>query len=282
MIGVIGSGQVAQHVVAVLEKRGIPFYLFTRQERLPLERVGVFVSYNKAVLPGLMDKHKIDLMINCSALRDIAVCDRSPALAFEANVELAKIIGDKVRQVYIGTDYVFDQNRDNRVLDEEAKSLGSLSVYGATKLLGEEATLERGGIVTRISSPWGKFASPMKPHFVDFVVMQTAKLELPNDQFFRPTYLPDVAETLVDLGADRTSTGIYHLVNEGKTNWQNFAITARSLRKNKGAIVGVERNDKTRPVHGALVNTRLPKFRNWMYAMQEYLGGKLAEEGIKR
>jgi dTDP-4-dehydrorhamnose reductase len=201
--------------------------------------------------------------------------------AVRANVDLAAIIGDNVRQLYISTDYVFDRNDEDRTLDEEAVSRGALSIYGQTKLQGESETLKRSGIVARISSPFGVYPSPMKPSFVDMVVSTDKPMDLPTDQFFSPTYLPDVAGAIVDL-ATQPSNGVYHLVNQGRTNWKDFAQMARSLRRNKGRITGSMRWDMTRPMYGALVNTRLPRLRTWMEAMQEYLAGPMAEGRIKR
>ncbi len=156
-----------------------------------------------------------------------------------------------------------------------------MSVYGQTKLRGEAEVLKRSGIVARISSPFGIYPSPMKPSFVDMVVSHNKPMDLPTDQFFSPTYLPDAAEHLVAL-ATGPSNGIYHLVNQGKTNWMEFARMARSLRRVKGKISGSMRWDKTRPQNGALINTRLPRFRTWAEAMQEYLSGDIAEGRIKR
>lgn len=281
MLGVVGTGQVAQHVIEHLKDRGILHYVFTRSP-IHADGAGAFVSYTDMNLPDLLKEHKITSVINCAALRDINVCESKPQEAWRANVGLPSIIGDNVKQVYLSTDYVFDRNLENRVLDESARTNGALTIYGATKQQGEDATIARDGIVARISSPWGKYPSPMKPHFVDFAAMNTHDLDLPMDQWFAPTYLPDVVEQLVSLAQDTTAHGTYHLVGSGKTNWHSFAVLARQLHRNTKKTTGSVRNDKTRPTNGALVNTRLPKFRHWIPAMEEYFRGKLAEEGYTR
>lgn len=280
MVGVIGSGQVAQHVIAELRRRNLRYRVYTRSPQ-PGADAGVFVSYTPETIAKQLREDDVTSVINCAALRDINLCDRSPALATAANVALPSIIGDTVRQLYVSTDYVFDRNDEDRPLNEEAVSLGALSIYGQTKLDGEKEALKRGGIVARISSPFGIYPSPMKPSFVDMIVSTNKPIDLPADQFFSPTYLPDVAEYLVKLAVE-PSNGIYHLVNQGKTNWVDFARMARSIRKNKGRVTGSMRWDKTRPMYGALINTRLPRFRTWMEAMQEYLSGDIAEGRIKR
>jgi dTDP-4-dehydrorhamnose reductase len=280
MVGVIGSGQVAQHVIEELRRRGARFVVFTRSVPADAEP-GVFVSYTPENIAAQIRDRDVTYTINCAALRDINLCEKSPAEAHAANVELAQIIGDASRQLYLSTDYVFDRNDEDRPLTEDAVSRGALSVYGQTKLLGEKATLERSGVVARISSPWGRWPSPLKTSFVDMVVSKVGTIDLPSDQFFSPTYLPDVVSDLVDL-AVKPSRGIYHLVNGGRTNWVDFARTARMLRKHKGRVTGSMRWDQTRPMYGALINTRLPLKRNWIEAMQEYFSGPMAEGRIVR
>jgi dTDP-4-dehydrorhamnose reductase len=280
MYGVIGSGQVAQHVIAELRRRNARFKVYTRSLQ-PDAEAGVFVSYTLDTIGEQLRNDDITGVINCAALRDINLCEKNPTLAAVANIELPKAIGDVAKQVYISTDYVFDSNDLGRVLTEEATSLGALSIYGETKLQGEIETMKRGGVVARISSPWGIYPSPMKPSFVDMITSTNNKIDLPTDQFFSPTYLPDMAEHLVDL-AGAQSHGVYHLVNQGATNWLEFGRVARQMARNKERLTGSFRFDKTRPKYGALVNTRLPRFRTWAEAMQEYISGPRAEERIKR
>lgn len=279
MIGVVGTGQVAQHVIAELKAREIPHVIYTRSS--PMWDSGVF-SYTTENIVEQIQKHRVTRIINCAALRDIAVCEKNPHDAWLANVDLPKIIGEVAKQIYISTDYVFDLNEDARTLHEDAESRGALSIYGQTKLEGERVVLMQGGAVVRISSPFGVYPSPMKPHFVDFVSRKYGEIDLPTDQFFRVSYLPDVAKVLVDLALDEATTGVYHAVNEGTATWVEIARHARKLNRNNGKITGSMRWDKTRPMYGALKNTRLPRFRHWTEAMDEYFRGTKAEERIER
>jgi dTDP-4-dehydrorhamnose reductase len=279
MLGVIGTGQVAQHVTAALRTRMLPHVVFTRSS----SRVeGGALLYSEDSLPEQFDVHGITTVINCAALRDIAVCEKDLEAAWNANVHLPKMISKLVKQIYISTDYVFDRNEEGRLLDESAESRGAMSAYGQSKLEGERAVLALGGVVARISSPFGKYPSPMKPHFVDFAARSINVLELPTDQKFRLSYLPDVADILIDLAYKDQATGVYHVVNEGTANWHEVAILARKMNRNKAKVKGIIRNDTTRPANGALLNTRLPKLRHWFDAMDEYFRGPLAEESITR
>lgn len=281
MIGVVGTGQVAQHVLAELRRRALPHIVFSRSAT-PIGESGVSVSYTLDNIPDLIREHKVTSIINCAAQRDIVACEKDPGSAVTANVVLPSTIGQHVRQVYLSTDYVFDRNEEGRPLDESAESKGALSIYGTTKLKGEHAVLANNGVVARISSPFGIYPSPFKPSFVDFAIMSPNALNLPTDQNFNPTYLPDITGTLVDIAIDEKYDGIYHLVASGRADWALLAQVARKFRKNKQRVTGSARNDKTRPKHGALINTRLIPFRHWMISLEEYCRGQLAEERIKR
>ena len=75
MYGVIGSGQVAQHVIAELRRRNARFKVYTRSLQ-PDADAGVFVAYNMATLPQQLKDDDVTGVINCGALRDINLCEK--------------------------------------------------------------------------------------------------------------------------------------------------------------------------------------------------------------
>lgn len=262
MIVILGSGQASQHVQDELDARGIKHVVLGRQHWSDYEE-----------LLGLIKDADPQAVINCAAQRDIALCEDKPQTAIEANVRLPQVVSAAgFKQIYISTDYVYDLNRENRILHEDEPSKGALSVYGHSKLEGEKVVLENGGTVARISSPFGPKKSPFKASFVDFVASSFKNLELPIDQHFRPTYMPDAAKALVSLALDGIPAGIYHVVNEGTTDWAMLARFVREKVGNKYKVMPVTRKDTTRPEWGNLKNTKLPRMRHWSEAMLEYLG----------
>jgi len=279
MIGVVGTGQVAQHVIAFLKAEELPHVVYTRSSS---HGEGGAYFYSLENIQDLLKEHGVTSVINCAALRDINLCEQQPDQAWLANVELPRKISQLVHQVYISTDYVYDANAQNRILHEEEESRGALSVYGQTKLEGENVVRRHAGVVARISSPFGIYPSPMKPHFVDFAAMKVGDLDLPTDQHFKLTYLPDATPHIASLAMDYDAMGVYHIINEGSTTWLEVGRLARQLNRNKSRTTGSMRWDKTRPSYSALANTRLPVMRHWTEAMMEYFRGPSAEERIKR
>ena len=261
VIVILGSGQASLHVQDELNAKGMKHVVISRKDWTNLEE-----------LLGLIRDADPMVVINCAAQRDINLCEEKPHTAVDANVTLPEAVSlAGFKQIYLSTDYVYDLNRENRTLDEDEQSKGALSVYGSSKLAGEKRVLENGGVVARISSPFGPRKSPFKPSFVDFVASSFKNLELPIDQHFRPTYMPDAAKVIVDSLIDAPS-GVYHVVNEGTTDWAVLAKFVREKVGNKYKVMPVTRKDTTRPEWGNLKNTKIARLRHWSDAMLEYLG----------
>ena len=260
MIVILGTGQAAQHIADPLRERSIPYLFLSRKD---------WTSHEELI--ELIKDANPTAVINCAAQRDIALCESKPHESEESNVYLPMAVSEAgFKQVYLSTDYVYDLNEKNRKLHEDEPSYGALSAYGQSKLRGEGEVLKRGGIVVRISSPFGPHKSPFKASFADFAMGSQNNLELPCDQHFKPTYMPDAAPVIVDLALGG-EPGIYHVTNEGTTDWAVFASFVREQVGNKAKVMAVTRKDKTRPMWGNLKNTKLPPLRHWAEAFQEYV-----------
>jgi dTDP-4-dehydrorhamnose reductase len=280
-LGVVGSGQVAQHIMEEAEKRDVEAVLIGRKD-------GKSVSNRKfdparhwdTVDSLLMAVSDVDLVINTAAFRDLSACQSNPDLAKQINADLPRELAERgPRQIFISTDYVF------RGLHESGRTEKDFTdaecVYGKSKAEGESNVLANDGVVVRIASPFGIYPSPERPSFVDSIVpkgIASGKLELPEDQIFTPTYLPDMAAMLLDTIDAGNMTGIYHMANSGAVNWVDFTKSLFHIQGGNVKIEGVTRNDNLRPRNGALLNSKTPKMRHWMYALDEYIHGSVRAE----
>ena len=169
-VGVVGSGQVAQHIVASAKESGIDVVLIGRVD-------GPTVS-NRAFNPNrtwedesdlLLAVSDCDVVINTAAFRDLNACEKDPELARKVNIDLPRLLSQRgPRQVFLSTDYVFRGLHDSKRKEDDPTD--ALCVYGATKAAGEREVLALGGAVVRIASPWGIYPSPERAHFVDAIV----------------------------------------------------------------------------------------------------------------
>src|SRR3989338_5380411 len=100
-----------------------------------------------------------DVVIHTQALSDVDRCEREPQLAFQMNVQttanlVEAVRGTKALLVYLSTDYVFDGRKGSAYV--EADPTHPISVYGRSKLDGEQVALSRDrAVVARPSTLFG-------------------------------------------------------------------------------------------------------------------------------
>jgi dTDP-4-dehydrorhamnose reductase len=173
-----------------------------------------------------------EILVNAAAFTHVDRCEREPEAAERVNAGapsgLARLCrGPGVRLVHVSTDYVFDG--ESKVAYDEDAAPAPQSVYGRTKLAGEQAVLEAdpGFLVIRTSWVFGRGRN-----FVANVLAQAAKrgqagepLSVVDDQTGRPTYATDLAQGIVRL-VEGGRCGLYHLAGGGTATWWELARTA--------------------------------------------------------
>ena len=291
MYGIFGNGQVAQHIAYALDQKGIKNEIVGRNQPVDVERyrnTDVDFDVSTASRKWLDDiARNYDLIIYTSSLRDINVCEKDVVLADRVNWLAPSHLSKGSPLIYISTDYVFgklsmDHPRPivGKIGEGEEPtsryfSGGAPSVYGRSKEAGERAVLENMGAVIRISSPFGKWKSPLRPSFVDMVSSSLNHLFLPIDQIVSPTYLPEAAEAIADRELLTSLSGIYHLVNEGSCSFFDLGMWARQTVRNKSKTsmrYSEQETDKLRPTYSALQNNKLPKLSHWAEAVTKHFG----------
>jgi dTDP-4-dehydrorhamnose reductase len=155
---------------------------------------------------------------------DVARCLNATAPA--ALAQAAAAIGAWL--VHYSTDYVF--NGQGEQAWRESDATGPLSVYGQTKLEGEQAIVASGCNHLIFRTSWvyaargGNFAKTMLR-----LAGERERLTVIDDQHGAPTgadLIADVtAHALVHAMIDPAAglSGIYHLVAAGETSWHGYA-----------------------------------------------------------
>lgn len=173
------------------------------------------------------------VIVNCAAYTKVDGCESDGDTAFRVNGEgpgkLARVARDcGATLVHISTDYVFSGNADSPY--RETDGTGPRSVYGRSKLAGEQAVAASGlenHFILRTSWLYG----PGGGNFVETMVRlgrEREQLRVVADQVGSPTFTCDLARAvlaLLDLeGLDReTPYGLYHFANGGSCSWHGFA-----------------------------------------------------------
>ena len=172
-----------------------------------------------------------DVIVNAAAHTAVDKAESEPELAACINAEAPRVLADQARElgawlVHYSTDYVFDGS-GSAARDEDAAT-GPLSVYGRTKLDGENHIRASGCRHLILRTSWvyaargGNFARTMIRLAGDRDSMSVI-----DDQFGAPTgaeLLADVTSHAIRACArDASLGGTYHAVAAGETNWFEYA-----------------------------------------------------------
>ena len=172
-------------------------------------------------------------IVNCAAWTDVDGAESRREQARAVNVEGAAVLAAVARQgqlplLHISTDYVFDGvaplDADGRPRPyRESDPTGPRSVYGETKLEGEQAVLGASAenTVVRTAGLYGLDGR----NFVDTMLRLAGErdsVQVVTDQVGSPTWSGHLAPALIGL-LERGVAGLVHLTGGGHVSWNGFA-----------------------------------------------------------
>jgi len=187
------------------------------------------ISDKKAV-EDFIKQNSIDTIINCAAYTAVDKAEEEKELADKINHIAVKNLAEVSKEfdislVHISTDYVFN-GLGYRPYKESDKTEPQ-SVYGSTKLMGEEAMIDispKNSIIIRTSWLYSTFGA----NFVKTMLRigrERDSLNVIFDQIGTPTYAKDLADTILNIlpKLNNKDVEIYHYSNEGVCSWFDFA-----------------------------------------------------------
>lgn len=188
---------------------------------------------NEQELKAFFENNSIYCVLHFAAYTAVDKAEDEESLAekinSEASLNIAKICAKhKARLVYISTDYVFE-GKDCKPHSPQ-ESTNPLSVYGKTKLKGEENCLKNNPLTFVIRTSW--LYSEFKSNFVKTMINLSQTKEELNviyDQIGSPTYARDLAEFSIRVIEHINSNRILHFSNQGVCSWYDFARKAIEL-----------------------------------------------------
>ena len=228
-----------------------------------------------------------DAIVNAAAWTDVDGCEADPERALLVNAagagNVARAAGD-APVVQVSTDYVFD-GRAGRAYTE-ADPTSPLSVYGSSKLAGEQevASIARRSAIVRTAWLYGTGTA----NFVAAILRAARtreRLAVVDDQVGSPTSTPDFARALIEL-IRRGTTGVLHGVNAGECSRFEFAKAILDEAGLDGSRVDPVRTEAVprpavRPAYAPLDGVAwraagLPELRGWRASLHEVVPGVLA------
>ncbi|RAS10183.1 dTDP-4-dehydrorhamnose reductase [Cupriavidus alkaliphilus] len=193
-----------------------------------------------------------DVIVNPAAYTAVDKAESEPELAYAINGAAVEVLAAEAKAlgsllVHYSTDYVFDGSKADAYVETDA--VNPQSVYGKSKLAGEQAIAAVGGPNLVFRTCWvagvhgGNFAKTMLK-----LGRERDSLRVIADQFGAPTtaaLIADVTAQVVArhwLSGDRTSfaSGIYHLAAAGETTWHAYASEVLRYAAAKGIELKVD------------------------------------------
>jgi dTDP-4-dehydrorhamnose reductase len=214
----------------------------------------------------VLDTARPDLVINAAGWTDVDGAERDPEGAFRANAagpeNLARLTARTgVPLLHVSSDYVFD-GRGRRPLHEDDPT-GPLSVYGRSKLAGEDAVRVHQPRHFVVRTAWLYDASGRNfPSTLLRLAAGRPELRVVDDQHGSPTFAPHLAQAIARL-IETSAWGTWHLAGRGGTTWYGFAVALFAAAGVNTPLVAVPGSEfprpAARPTYAVLTTKRTPQ-----------------------
>lgn len=188
-----------------------------------------------------------DAIVNAAAYTAVDKAESDTARARRINAEAVGVLAEEAASlgawmVHYSTDYVFDGEQAAPYTEDAATN--PLSVYGATKLEGEQLLRKANPRHLIFRTSWvyaargGNFAKTMLR-----LAREREELKVVADQHGAPTSAELIADVTalalhrVRQDAAPALAGIYHLVASGSTTWHDYARYVLEVAQSRGVAL---------------------------------------------
>jgi dTDP-4-dehydrorhamnose reductase len=219
------NGQLGNEIRLIAKLHKECEFIFTDKNELDIA--------NRSSLDLFFKNNSIDYIINCAAYTAVDDAESYTKLANEINhiavrqlAEIAKL--RNIKLIHISTDYVFDGSLYKPY--QETDNTNPQSVYGLTKLSGENSLLEISpeAIIIRTSFLYSSFGNNFVKTMLELGRTKN-KISVVCDQIGSPTYAKDLADIILKIISHKAITNcykppqIFHYSNQGEVSWYDFA-----------------------------------------------------------
>lgn len=220
-------------------------------EVLAFTRADMDIS-DRDVVSRTAAKNMPDIVFNCAAFTNVDLAEHDAEACFAANATGPESLAVACREigaafVTISTDYVFDGKKKGHYIETDKPA--PLSIYGRSKLEGEQRVAETNPDAVIIRSGW-IFGSDGR-NFLSMIpdlVLNRRSFTAVSDVYGTPTYASDLACRMREL-VQKNVSGIFHVANsDGISTFYEFAIEVCR-------IFGVEREIVT-PISAHALNRK--------------------------
>lgn len=258
-----------------------------------------------ATLAAAVDEIKPDVIVNAAAYTAVDQAESETAAAMAVNAEAPEALAKAARKhgalmIHYSTDYVYDGDKTDAYTEDDAAN--PLSVYGKSKLAGDEAVRASGADHLILRTSW-VYAARGKNFLLTILRLATEREELRivDDQTGAPSWSRLIAvSTGVALRQDLArrqqgafASGIYNLTVGGAVTWFGFANAIINAARQHGVamkcreVVPITTADyplpARRPANSRLSNEKIARryglrLPEWQRCMQLCLAEVIADQ----
>jgi dTDP-4-dehydrorhamnose reductase len=227
-----------------------------------------------------------DIVINCAAYTNVEKAETDEQIAYKVNADAVGMLGEfacekDVPVFHISTDFVFDGRGDKPYTEEDATN--AISVYGASKLAGEQKLIESGGraCIIRIQWTYGHAGTNFIKKLFEFAQTRDT-LKVVDDQVGSPTATTQVASAICRIMAidGDFPQGIFHFAAGGYISRYEMAKFAFE-KKQMATVINPCKSDEFPTVAARPLNSRFDctkierllgeKIKPWQEPLEEFL-----------
>lgn len=266
---IIGGSSFLSLSLVFFFKKKYNLYLACNTKRPKIPKVkSFFVNFLRKDLTKIFEKIEPDIVILCSAITNIELCEINKKKTKEVNLDLPKLIADicksyKSNLVFISTDQVYKENP--KPSDEKSRILG-INYYSKTKILAEKYIKKKIKNSLILRTNFFGYGPTYRKSFSDNIIyfaIKKKKKEYFNDNLFSSIYIPYFVKCLTKL-LDQKISGTYNLSSSDFISKYGFAekIFEKFNFDKKYLLKGFLKNRKdlvNRPINMTMNNSKLIK-----------------------
>ena len=229
-----GNGQVGFE----LQRSLAPFGKVSAPRRSELD-----VS-DLAAVSVYLEAYQPQLILNAAAWTAVDKAEEEREGAMRLNAELPALLATKAcalgaSLVHYSSDYVYPG--DGEQFWQEDSSTAPLSVYGESKLAGDESVLASGCRHMVFRTSW-VYAARGNNFMKTMLKLGRDRdtLNIVNDQIGAPTPARLIAQLTCEALRQNIASGLYHLAPQGTTSWHGFAQAIFRLAIEQGERLAID------------------------------------------
>jgi dTDP-4-dehydrorhamnose reductase len=217
-------------------------------------------------ISDILKAHKPDLVINCSGLTSVEICESNPDDANHVNAELPEFYAkacaeNRIKFVHISTDHLFSGRNS---FTSETDIVEPINNYAISKYQGEQRVLKMNPDALIIRTNFYGWGTSYRKSFSDFII-ESLRAKKSIELFENVYYTPIIIEVLVDCVNELiklNEKGIFNVVGDERVTKLEFGIRiAEKFKLDKSLIKPVkfsERHDLVRrPLDLSLSNAKI-------------------------